>query len=324
MTSAAIIAPEPGIQAGAFFIANGGSGRFGSAEDREQFTSLVHEHFPEARVLFTGTAGDVAQHVASAVASNARLVVACGGDGTISAIATEIAGTDIVLGVVPCGTFNHFAKDLGIPLEHGEALETLRAGHIESVDVGSVNGRCFVNNSGLGLYPDAVAMRDARREMGSGKWVAAMIAALKALRRYRLLAIRVDVGGETLVRRTPVVFIGNNEYVMETPLDPRRSSLNDGQLCLYIPHPRTPLRLVWFTLRAMFGGLRSADEFDIVRAPSLVIESSCPLLRVALDGEVEMMAPPLEYVARPVALRVITQAPVRRDSAQPHAHRQPL
>jgi diacylglycerol kinase family enzyme len=235
------------------------------------------------------------------------MVVACGGDGTISAIATAIAGTEVVLGVIPSGTFNHFAKDLGIPLENENALATLRTGHIEVVDVGEVNGRIFVNNSGLGMYPDAVAMREARRQRGAKKMTAAIWAGFRALMRYRLLAIRVVIDGATLLRRTPVVFVGNNEYVMESPFEPTRASLSDGELCLYIPHPHGRLKLVWFTLRAMFGGLKSAPEFDIIRTTSFTIESRHSLLRVALDGEIATMAPPLEYKVRPGALRVVVR-----------------
>jgi YegS/Rv2252/BmrU family lipid kinase len=287
------------------FVVNGGSSKFASADDREQFTSLVHTRFPGATVEFTRAAEDIKRHLTSARQRGITTIVACGGDGTISALATEIAGTDSTLGVVPCGTFNNFAKDLGIPLDREKALDLLQTGRVEAVDVGEVNGRCFVNNSGLGMYPDAVVMRDARREKGARKWTSAIIAGLKSLRRYRMLAVKVNVEGEALLRRTPVIFIGNNEYEMASVVDPRRTSLNDGELCLYIPHPRRPLAFVWLTLRSMFGGLRPADEFDIIRAPSLTIESKRSVLRVALDGEIEMMAPPLHYRARPAALRVI-------------------
>lgn len=287
------------------FIANGGSSSFAAQTDRDAFTKLVAERLPGASVFFTRAEEDVAVHLGAAMDRGVSMVVACGGDGTISAIATTIADTNVVLGVIPRGTFNHFAKDLGIPLEADKALDTLRTGRIEVVDVGDVNGRCFVNNSGLGMYPDAVAMRDARRQQGARKLPAAFWAGLRSLVRYRLLAIRIVVDGTTLLRRTPIVFVGNNEYVMKTPFDPTRASLSDGKLCLYIPHPHGRLKLVWFTLRAMFGGLKSAPEFDILRTSSFTIESRHSRLRVALDGELATIAPPLEFRVRPGALRVI-------------------
>ena len=80
-------------------------------------------------------------------------VVAAGGDGTINAVAAAIVDADKALGVLPFGTMNHFAKDLNIPLDFDGAIETIVAGHVTRVDVGDVNGRIFVNNSSLGLYP---------------------------------------------------------------------------------------------------------------------------------------------------------------------------
>src|SRR5205823_8463154 len=116
-------------------------------------------------------------------------------------------------GVLPLGTLNHFAKDLGIPLELPDAVRNLVSGQPMAVDVGEVNGRIFLNNSGLGLYPDIVHDREKQqRRLGRGKWPAAVWAALAALRRFPFLSMRVTADGQRLARRTPFVFIGNNAY----------------------------------------------------------------------------------------------------------------
>src|SRR3954447_6264864 len=96
---------------------------------------------------------------ASAPGGKVAGVVAAGGDGTVSAVASALAGTDRVMGVLPAGTLNHFAKDLRLPLTLADAARVIAAARTTGVDVGEVNGRCFVNNSSIGLYPHVVVKR---------------------------------------------------------------------------------------------------------------------------------------------------------------------
>jgi YegS/Rv2252/BmrU family lipid kinase len=304
MTVPAVATPVDSAPAGAtLVIANSNASGFKTPAARDEFSRMIADNLDGATVAFTESPDELAAQIKNA--PGVRRLIACGGDGTISAVAAAISGTDIVLGVIPFGTFNNFSKDLGIPVETDKALEVLRAGRVESVDVGEVNGRCFVNNSGLGIYPEAVKDRERLRERGMSKSTAAFIAGLRSVLQYRRLAIRVVVDGKTLLRRTPVVFVGNNEYVVDKLLAPGRPSMTDGELCLYIPHPRGRFRFMWFTIRALFGRLQSEREFDIVRTTSFTIESKRSRLRVSLDGEIEVMKPPLEFVARAGALRVI-------------------
>ena len=106
---------------------------------------------------------DVSELVRAAVRRGATVVAAGGGDGTVNAVASVLVGTETTLGVLPLGTLNHFAKDIGIPLEMEEALAVLRDGKVQHVDVGTVSDRIFINNSGLGLYPDMVFNRERRQ-----------------------------------------------------------------------------------------------------------------------------------------------------------------
>ena len=96
--------------------------------------------------------------------------MAAGGDGTINSVASAVVGSEKSLGVLPFGTMNHFAKDLHIPLDLEGAVNTIVAGHKTKVDVGEVNGRIFLNNSSLGLYPSIVRERQKQRDsMGTGR-----------------------------------------------------------------------------------------------------------------------------------------------------------
>src|SRR5688500_3590360 len=134
----------------------------------------------------------------AALAQGADVVIAGGGDGTVSAVAGVLAGTPALLGVLPMGTLNHFARDMRVPPrpEHAARLiaDALRdaepspAGRrVHAVDVGDVNGRCFVNNASIGLYPHIVSKRERQQErFGRNKWVAMFVAIVSVFRRYPL------------------------------------------------------------------------------------------------------------------------------------------
>ena len=115
---------------------------------------------------------DCAERAAAAVAGKVPLVIAGGGDGTISAAAGAIAGSDTLLGVLPLGTLNHFARDLGISFDLAEAAAVIGAGNERRVDVAELNGRVFINNSAIGLYPLMVLDRDAQQKRLGGRWSA--------------------------------------------------------------------------------------------------------------------------------------------------------
>src|SRR6266446_4349799 len=147
----------------------------------------------------------------AAADSDADVVVLGGGDGTVSAGANALAGTGRIMGVLPLGTLNHFARDLGVPTDLEEAVRAIAQGAPRDVDVGEANGRVFVNNSSIGLYPLMVSLRNVWMEhKGMHKWVAMGRAALGTLRRFPVvrIALRMSEGG--LLVTTPMVFIGNN------------------------------------------------------------------------------------------------------------------
>jgi diacylglycerol kinase family enzyme len=120
-------------------------------------------------------------------------IVASGGDGTISAVASRLVNQEIPMGILPTGTLNHFAKDLGIPLDLAGACGVIAAGRVRQVDVGKVNDRTFINNASIGLYPHMVKKRDEIRErLGRGKFVAMFFAFLTVFRRYPTVRVRIN------------------------------------------------------------------------------------------------------------------------------------
>ena len=185
----------------------------------------------------------------------------------------------------------------------------IAAGRQINVDVGEVNGRIFINNSGLGLYPNIVQDREQRqRRLGHGKWRALLEASITAARRYPVLKVHVDVNDDTLVRRTPFVFIGNNQYTMEGFDIGARQALDRGQLSLYLTQRMSRFGLLQLALRALFRRLDQARDFDVLALHQFTVRTRHRELRVATDGEVTKMQTPLHYRVRPGALRVIVPA----------------
>ena len=240
-----------------------------------------------------------------AVAARPDVVVVAGGDGTLGTAAAVLADGDVPLGVLPLGTFNHFAKDMGIPLDPGEAAAAIVGGRVEHVDVGEVNGRCFVNNSSLGVYPVMVGLRDDLRERrGWGKVRAVPVAMWRVLRRFPARRLTISADGYRSTLRTPFVFVGNNRYDVGPRGVGQRSSITGGELCVYIARSASRLRLVGLALRAVVQGSDAVRDLDEHAAPEITVEAGSHRLRVAVDGEVTTMRAPLRYRVRAGALAV--------------------
>ena len=242
--------------------------------------------------------------VARDASARAAIVVAAGGDGTVSSVAAAVVGSPAALGVLPLGTLNHFARDLHIPLDLAAAISVVVAGHIHQVDVGQVNDRVFVNNSSIGIYPSIVEEREALRRRGHRKWPAMALAALRVLREYRGVTVSVDIDGRRLTWRTPFVFVGNNEYDIDGLRVGARARLDEGWLVVYRA-PRVRARQLPALVAKALLGRRQAGDFEILPAGEIWIDAGARRVQVAIDGEVLSMPGPLHYRARPRALRVV-------------------
>jgi diacylglycerol kinase family enzyme len=289
------------------------NGEAGSGHDdavaaglRDQFAA----NGMDATIVLAKGGKEIIAAAKAAVAEGVPMVAGGGGDGTQNAVAAQLVDTGIPYGVLPMGTLNHFAKDLGIPLDLESAVRTIATGVPKQVDVGQVNDQVFLNNSSLGLYPDIVRDREKQQSrLGRGKWPAALWATVSALRRYPFLSVRMHADDTHLARRTPFVFIGNNEYIMEGLAIGARSRLDAGTLSMYVAQRPGRLGLLRFALRALIGGLKEERDFDVLLVQDMLIETRHKHLHVAFDGEVEKMATPLHYRIRPGALTVMVPHP---------------
>ena len=296
-------------------VLNAGSGNGTAPKVAEQLKGIFAEAGREARITLAKGGAEIDTAMQRAVEDGCEALVVGGGDGTINSGASAVVGREIPLGVLPLGTLNHFAKDLGIPLDLEEAAKVVLDGVVCKVDVGEVNGRIFLNNSSLGVYPAIVRLREKYRATVGGKWIAALWAGLTVLRRRPFMAVRIVAEGETIVRRTPLVLVGNNEYQMSGIDAGSRESLARGRLALYVINAeRRPglLRLAW---QVLLKG-EQAKEVDLVTVEEATIETRRRHLQVATDGEVFTLESPLSYRIRPAALRVFV--PAAGSACYPH------
>ncbi|HEU4695071.1 MAG TPA: diacylglycerol kinase family protein [Vicinamibacterales bacterium] len=270
------------------------------------------------RVHVTASGNDVPRLARQAASSDAEIVVAGGGDGTSAAVAERIAGTEKAFGVLPLGTFNYFAKDLGIPLELDGALNVLANGVSASIDVGEVNGYLFLNNSSVGLYPALLAKRETTyRQFGRSQLAAYLSALLVLIEPPRFLNLTIRADGHPLARRTPLLFIGTNASQMDSFGIVARECLASRKLTLYVTHPLGGFGLLRLALRAFVRGLRGAREFEVICAEEILVGMRRRQVRVAMDGEVRVLETPLRYRIQRGALRVLVPAvALKRDSQE--------
>jgi len=292
--------------AGIPVILNAGSGRGGVQDGEAAVTNAFHASGLRAHVIVLAQGQGIAAMVDDLLDGGADLIVAAGGDGTVNAIASRLLERDATLGILPLGTLNHFARDLGIPLELDAAAAVIAAGHARRTDVGEVNGKPFLNNSSIGLYPRIVSEREhAQRRLGVGKWPALARATWHALRHPDSFSASVHVDGRTIQRRTPFIFVGNNCYVLEGFSLGRRTCLDGGVLALYVLRPKSTFGLLWLGLRALLGIGSHAQDFDAIEATSFDVQGRHDEVEVATDGEVARMTTPIRFRIRPRALRVL-------------------
>jgi diacylglycerol kinase family enzyme len=251
---------------------------------------------------------DLASRAAQA-ADRGDIIVAAGGDGTVSTVAAVAVERGATLGVLPMGTLNHFAKDAGVPQDLDAAVAAIVAGTRRDVDVAEVNGRIFINNSSVGIYPRLVWEREMEQRRGRRKSTAFAIAMVRTWRRYRTLVARLQVDDAGAMVRTPFVFVGNNEYKAEGFELGGRTNLDEGRLSVFLAPECGQYEFLMLPFRALAKRLRTGAPFVGFGAESVSVSVPYPRVSVARDGEVEIMQSPLVYRIRPRALRIIVPAP---------------
>ncbi|MEO8216364.1 MAG: diacylglycerol kinase family protein [Acidobacteriota bacterium] len=246
---------------------------------------------------------DISRSIRERMDRGEKLFVAAGGDGTINYVIQSLVGTEAVLGVLPIGTFNHFAKDLKIPLDWSAALDVVVSGATTQVDCARINNRYFLNNISFGLYPEVVAEREKFR--GKGKFTAYRYAIISALKKFKHVSLEVETAHRIQSIRTHVFMVSVNPYdVGRIGMMAPRETLEGGMLSVYwLPHIAR-IRLIRLVARYLSGKMELGEDFHSVRTPELRVRSSHKTLRFGMDGELVEMAPPFQIALVPKSVLV--------------------
>ena len=253
---------------------------------------------------------EIADTVTQIARSGAKRILVAGGDGTIATAACSLIDTDTELAILPGGTLNHFARDLGISTVAAEAVELAVRPETRKVDVGVVNGRVFLNTSSVGGYVRYVRTRE-RLERHLGYGFASFLAALRMMTSVRRMGVEIEVDGRARIFRTPLVFIGVGERELRFPVLGRRVPGGRSGLHVMVVKGRSRLRLLAIGATAVLRGLEAvsrAGHFDDIIADRLRINMRGAGW-VALDGEVALLGTPLDYELRVGALSVVCLPP---------------
>ena len=288
-------------------LVNAGGGTAKASGDR--LSAEIEAAFAQAGVTIALEmlgGGEIVSRVQQLV--GAPLVVVGGGDGTLGCAAGALAGTGAALGILPLGTRNHLAGELGIPADLPGAARVIAGGKRRRIDLARVNGRAFVNNACVGFYPAMIRFRDAGGVPGgaAAKKLAAVPAALAALKRMRHHRLRLRVEGRDCEVVTPMLFVGNNRYRLEAGHVGERAALDDGCLSVFAIRSRHRLALLGFAARTMLG--LADPERDFAAVPDtaeLTVSGRSRAVSVAIDGEVAHLAMPLRFTVECQALTVV-------------------
>jgi diacylglycerol kinase family enzyme len=235
----------------------------------------ITQRWPAARVISPDPNRDLVDQLEDALHDGVRAMGVAGGDGTVAAVASVAAEHKLPLVLLPAGTLNHFARDVGV-VSTAEAAAAATAGTAVAVDLGSVevhdtNGaterRWFVNTASLGGYPEMVRLRE-RMEHRLGKWVAAGVAMVRTLRRAR--PIRLKLNGEQRV--VWMVFVGNGSYLPKGFAPTSRPALDSGLLDVRYLRADLPYSRARFIVAALTRTLRTSHVYRQADVRELDVE----------------------------------------------------
>jgi diacylglycerol kinase family enzyme len=271
----------------------------------DHLRTLVVDEIPHARIHVLEKGDNVGEACRDFLAAGATCLVAVGGDGTVASVATSLVGGEIPLGVIPGGTLNHFAEDVGVGRDVSRAIQCLNREHIRVVDVATVNNKVFINNSSIGLYPRMVQIRE-RYQKHLTKWQAMIRASMIVAQDVRPTTIHLSNGNKDEVCSTYLVFVGNNVYDLNLTHLGKRQKLDAGELGCVILEDPGKLRFLPLIFRFLRDKDTEGRHLRLITAQELtVMPNSTRKVHVAADGEVFRMAAPLVYRSLPRALRVV-------------------
>ncbi|HEY9887345.1 MAG TPA: methylglyoxal synthase [Candidatus Obscuribacterales bacterium] len=274
----------------------------------------------QLKVIFTNAEEDPAAQAQAAIAQGTDLILASGGDGTISAVASSVINTDIPLGVIPRGTANAFAAALGIPTDIRGACETIHAGTTRVVDAARCNGQPYILLAGIGFEAEMVdrASRELKNRLGV---LAYLFAGVQQFQEHVAFEAAIDIDGELTEVETSFITIANAAPATSVLAQGfGQVIVDDGLLDVTIATPKTRLQGL-NTLTSLFAAAlvnTPAQHEDIIclRTHRLTVTTK-PLQKVVIDGEI-INAETVEFESLPQALTVLAPLANQRANRAPN------
>ena len=302
-----------------FVVLNSASGHKDSDAERQVLADVFNSAGRTFEFLQFDNPANIASVSAKAVVlakEKNGVVVAAGGDGTINAVAAAVLRSGCPFGVLPQGTFNYFGRANAIPQDARAAALALLGASISPVAVGEVNGRVFLVNASLGLYPQLLEDREVwKRQFGRSRLVAFASGLATLLQARGQLKLEIELAGKTTALRTPTLFIGNNHLQLAQVgiHEAHADAVNRGELAAIAVRPMGTLALLGLLARGVIGRLGDADNIDSFSFRKLKVAMRGKRhVKVATDGEITWMTPPLVFQVADTPLLLMVPAPADR------------
>lgn len=312
------IAHQAARQGPLFVVLNVASGHKDSSAERELLAEVFNASGRPFQFLQIDNPSSIASISAQAVAlaqEKGGVVVVAGGDGTINAVAAAVLPSQCPFGVLPQGTFNYFGRAHGIPQDARAAAKALLGASISPVSVGEVNGRIFLVNGSLGLYPQLLEDREVwKQKLGRSRLVAFAAGLATIIQARGQLTLEIDFEGKITTLRTPTLFIGNNPLQLaQVGIEPVQANKHANGLTAVAVAPTGTIAMLGLLVRGALGRLGEAENITSFSFRTLKV--SMPRRRrvkVATDGEVIWMVPPLVFQVADRPLLLMVPAPADR------------
>lgn len=249
---------------------------------------------------------DLEAFVVKAVADGFSTIVAAGGDGTVMGVAHALMGSKAHLAVLPLGTFNYFARGLGLPQEPEAAVKAILAGHPQQISVGTVNGQLFLNNASIGIYPTILQAReDIYARMGRSRLLAHWSVLRTLLRFQRPARMEMVADGQAISLKTPLIFIARSAYQLERFGLEGAQAISDDKLVAFVARGGSRWHLMKLALRLALRRVQAGCDVDLITAHEIDIATAKRRPKVAFDGERRRMLAPLSFRIEDRALSII-------------------
>ncbi|WUR15738.1 diacylglycerol kinase family protein [[Empedobacter] haloabium] len=300
-----------------YIVLNAGSGAAETDERRSAIEAVLNQtgrRFHIELVDDPERIDEQARAQAERARADGAILVAAGGDGTINAVARQAVEHGCPFGALPQGTFNYFGRTHGISQDLTDAVHALLRASIRPVQIGTVNGRIFLVNASIGLYPKLLEEREHdKRQFGRSRFVAALSALKTLVLPHRRLRLSLEAEGKEIHLRTSTLFVGNNRLQMEqVGLTEVTPAVADGELAALAPKPVGRLRMLLLMARGALGMLADTDDlvaFGFRRMTVRTPRYGRKRLKAAVDGEVLHLTAPLQFEALAGKLLLLVPAP---------------